>query len=387
MTNQLKEHWVQWRHHLHEHPELGFNEKKTANFVIKILNQYGIETYSEIGQTGVVGILKRGNSKKSIGIRADMDALPINESNEFKYRSRYKNRFHGCGHDGHTVMLLAAAEKLASTDKIDGTVYFIFQPNEENGLGATAMIEDGLFERFHIDAVYGMHNMPGMSLGTIAVRKGVMMAFEDNFVINILGSGGHSSMPHRCKDPVVVGAELINALQTVVSRCIDPLDSAVISVTEILSDGARNIIPSNVTIKGDIRGFSKSTQDIIEKRIKTLVVNIARAHDLKININYTKEFTMLENSDRETDIAIKAAIDVVGNDNIILNCQPVSCSEDFAKMLKIKPGSYILIGNGIEGCYGKPLHNPHYDFNDELLEIGSAYWVKLVENELELRHQ
>jgi len=372
--------WIGWRHDIHRHPELGFGEERTAGVVSALLESFGIETHTGIGRTGVVGVLRRGSSSHSIGLRADIDALPIEEANTFPHRSVIDRQFHGCGHDGHTTMLLGAAQTLASGDTFDGTVHFIFQPNEENGLGALAMMEDGLFERFPMDAVYGMHNMPGIPAGNFAVRKGPMMTFEDNFVISIKGLGGHASMPDRTRDPVVVGAEIISALQTVVARSLNPMASGVVSVTEIHTDGARNVIPSNVTIKGDTRGLSNATQALLEKRMRELVVNIGRAHNVEVTLDYSHEFIVLKNTDHETDLAVQAAIDTVGVDNVVSDCEPAACSEDFARMLRAKPGCYVLIGNGTDGHNGRPLHNPGYDFNDEVLETGAAWWVRLTEN-------
>jgi hippurate hydrolase len=374
------EKWLAWRRDIHKHPELGFGEQRTASVIAGLLESFGIETYTGIGQTGVVGVLQRGGSDRSIGLRADIDALPIQEANTFEHRSVNDSQFHGCGHDGHTAMLLAAAEQLASSDEIDGTVHFIFQPNEENGLGALAMMKDGLFERFQMDAVYGMHNMPGIPAGTFAVRKGSMMTFEDNFVISIRGSGGHASMPNRTRDPVIVGAEIINSLQTIVARSLDPMASGVVSVTEIHTDGARNVIPSNVIIKGDTRGLSDDTQQLIEERMRELVVNIGKAHGVEVTLDYSHEFIVLNNTGHETDLAVQAAIDTVGPDNVISDCEPAACSEDFAQMLQAKPGCYLLIGNGTEGQNGRPLHNPGYDFNDEVLATGAAYWTRLARN-------
>jgi len=363
--DKVTENWIAWRQDIHRHPELGFGEERTAAMVARILQGFGIETHTGIGNTGVVGVLRRGNSERAIGLRADIDALPIQEANEFDHRSVNDRKFHGCGHDGHTAMLLAAAERLSSTDSIDGTVHFIFQPNEENGLGALAMMDDGLFDRFRMDAIYGMHNMPGIPAGTFAVRKGPMMTFEDNFVISIKGLGGHASMPNRTRDPVVVAAEIISALQTIVARSLNPMDSGVVSVTEVHTDGARNVIPSNVTIKGDTRGLSDHVQALIEQRMRELVVNIGRAHNVDVTLDYSHEFIVLNNTDEETDIAIRAAIDTVGPDRVIPDCEPAACSEDFAQMLRERPGCYVLIGNGTEGHNGRPLHNPSYEPSDD----------------------
>lgn len=380
--NKSNENWVGWRRDIHRHPELGFGEERTSAVVAERLESFGIETHTGVGGTGVVGVLRRGSGARSIGLRADIDALPIQEANEFDHRSVNDGQFHGCGHDGHTAMLLAAAETLSAAESIDGTVNFIFQPNEENGLGALAMMDDGLFERFEMDAVYGMHNMPGIPAGHFAVRKGSMMTFEDNFVISIRGLGGHASMPNRTRDPVVVAAEIISALQTIVARSLNPMDSGVVSVTEIHTDGARNVIPSNVTIKGDTRGLSDHVQALIEKRMREIVVNIGKAHNVDVTLDYSHEFIVLNNTDVETDIAIRAAVETVGEDRVVPDCEPAACSEDFAQMLRAKPGCYLLIGNGTDGHHGRPLHNPGYDFNDDVLATGAAYWVRLAENVL-----
>jgi hippurate hydrolase len=382
--SSLEPEWIAWRRDIHQHPELGFREERTAGEIAARLRAFGIETHAGIGRTGIVGVLRRGTSERAIGLRADIDALPIQEANDFAYRSVNESRFHGCGHDGHTAMLLAAAQTLAGSDRLDGTVNFIFQPNEENGLGALAMMADGLFERFPMDEIYGMHNMPGIPAGNFAVRKGPMMTFEDNFVIAIEGLGGHASMPNRTRDPVIVAAEIISALQTIVARSLNPMLSGVVSVTEILTDGARNVIPSHVTIKGDTRGLSGEAQELIETRMRDIVTNIGRAHNTEVTLDYSHEFIVLENTARETDIAIQAAIATVGEDRVVPDCEPAACSEDFAQMLNAKPGCYLLIGNGTDGHNGRPLHNPGYDFNDEVLPTGAAYWVNLAERALSM---
>ncbi len=374
--------WAEWRRDMHRQPELGFREIETAAKIADCLKTLGIEVHTGIGETGVVGVIRRGKGKRSLGLRSDIDAIPIQEQNEFLHRSRHDGIFHGCGHDGHTAMLLSAAEKLASSDTIDGTVYFIFQPNEENGLGALAMMKDGLFEKFPMDSVYGMHNMPGIPAGAFAVRKGPMMTFEDNFVITITGRGGHASMPNLGIDPVVVSAEIIQGLQSIVSRSLDPMEAGVVSVTEILTDGARNVIPTTVTLKGDTRGLTEDTQTLIEHRMRQLAEHIGAAHGASVSLAYSHEFVVLNNSDKETEIAADAARSVVGTDLVDAECAPASCSEDFAQMLKAKPGCYILIGNGTDGAIGRPLHNPKYDFNDDLISVGAQYWVALSERVL-----
>jgi len=374
-----------WRHDIHKHPELGFQENRTAGKVAELLAEFGLDVHTGIGTTGVVGVLKRGAGDQAIGLRADIDALPIQEANIFEHRSVHDGVFHGCGHDGHTAMLLAAARHLAESGEFDGTTYFIFQPSEEDGRGALAMIEDGLFERFPMKAVYGMHNMPGIPAGHFAVKQGVIMTSEDIFVITIKGRGGHASMPDRAIDPVVIGAEVIVALQSIVSRSVAAKDWGVVSVTEILTDGARNVIPSTVTIKGDCRAMSTKTQDLIETRMREIVAGITAAHRAEGSVEYRNDFVVTVNTLDETDAAIAAARKVAGEPAVDPDCPPCPASEDFARMLQAKPGCYIMIGNGLDGHCGATLHNPSYDLNDEILAVGADYWVALVEAQLPTR--
>ncbi len=366
-----------WRQDIHKHPELGFDENRTAAKIAELLREFGLEVHTGIGGTGVVGVLKRGTCERAMGLRADMDALPIQEQGAPHYKSIHNGVFHGCGHDGHSAMLLGAARYLSLQGDFDGTVYFIFQPNEENGLGALAMINDGLFDRFAMESIYGIHNMPGIATGNFAVRKGEMMAFEDNFVIQLKGVGGHASMPHKTIDPMVVGAEIISALQTIVSRSIGAEQWAVVSVTEFITDGARNIIPSNVTIKGDTRGLDTDVQVKIEERMRKIVEGICGAYGVENTVEYTHEFIVLHNSVLETNAAIKAARSTVGMQRVEPKCDTFSCSEDFAQFLKYVPGCYILIGNG-DSADDAGLHNPYYDFKDDILNVGASYWVNLV---------
>lgn len=371
-----------WRRDIHKHPELGFREERTAAKVADLLEDFGLEVHRGIGTTGVVGVLRRGQGNRAIGLRADMDALPIQEANDFPHRSVNEKVFHGCGHDGHTTMLLGGAKRLAADSDFDGTVYFIFQPSEEDGRGALSMIDDGLFERFPMEAVYGMHNMPGIPAGHFAVRKGSMMTSEDIFVITIQGRGGHASMPDRTVDPVVIGAEVVLALQTIVSRSVGPQDWGVVSVTEMLTDGARNVIPSRVTIKGDCRALTPETQAHIEARMRQIVAGVCAAHGAEGKVDYRQDFVVTVNTPAETEAAVEAARQVAGEPAVDANCPTCGGSEDFARMLQKKPGCYVLIGNGLEGHCGSSLHNPHYDLNDEILSTGCDYWVTLVENQL-----
>ncbi len=374
-----------WRQDIHKYPELGFQENRTAGIIAGLLAEFGLDVHAGIGTTGVVGVLTRGVAEQAIGLRADMDALPIQEANTFEHRSVHDGVFHGCGHDGHAAMLLAAARQLAGSGNFDGTAYFIFQPSEEDGRGALSMIEDGLFERFPMNAVYGMHNMPGIPAGHFAVKEGTIMTSEDIFVITIKGQGGHASMPDRTIDPVVIAAEVILALQSIVSRSVAPQDWGVVSVTEVLTDGARNIIPSTVTIKGDCRAMSTNTQELIAARMREIVAGITAAHGAEGSVEYRNDFIVTVNTADETAAAIAAARKVAGEPAVDADCPPCSASEDFARMLQVKPGCYILIGNGLDGHCGATLHNPNYDLNDEILTIGADYWVALVEAQLPSR--
>lgn len=384
-TDSPQSEMTAWRQDIHKHPELGFNEVRTSGKVAELLEAFGLEVHRGIGTTGLVGILRKGQGNRAIGLRADMDALPIQEANEFQYRSVNDKVFHGCGHDGHTAMLLGAAKQLADSGDFDGTVYFIFQPSEEDGRGALSMIDDGLFERFPMEAVYGMHNMPGIAAGHFAVRKGAMMTSEDVFEITIQGRGGHASMPDRTVDPIVIGAEVVLTLQTIASRSVGPQDWCVVSVTEMQTDGARNIIPSRVTIKGDCRALSPDIQKRIETRMREIVSGICMAHGAEGHVHYQQDFIATINSPAETEAAIAAARTVAGELAVDPDCPTCGASEDFARMLRVKPGCYILIGNGLEGHCGSSLHNPHYDLNDEILSTGRDYWKTLVEQQLPVR--
>jgi len=383
-TTGIAEDMRLWRRDIHKHPELGFDEDRTSGKVAGLLEDFGLEVHRGVGRTGVVGVLRKGSGNRAIGLRADMDALPIQEANDFEHRSVNDGVFHGCGHDGHTSMLLGAAKQLASAGDFSGTAYFIFQPSEEDGRGALAMIDDGLFERFPMEAVYGMHNMPGVPAGQFAVRAGAIMTSEDVFEITIQGRGGHASMPEKTIDPMVVGAEIVLALQTIPSRSIGPRDWCVVSVTEMLTDGARNVIPSCVTIRGDCRALSLEVQATIERRMREIVAGIAAAHGAEGHVDYRNDFVPTINSGPETEAAIAAAQEVAGVEAVDPDCPTCGASEDFARMLRVKPGCYIFIGNGADGdgrvC--PSLHNPHYDLNDGILANGRDFWVALVEGQL-----
>lgn len=382
-VNSTNQKMQQWRRHLHRFPETGFDVLDSAAFVAERLAEFGVEVHTQIGQTGVVGVLKKGESSRAIGLRADLDALQVNELNTFEYVSQNNGKMHACGHDGHTAMLLGAAETLAKEADFNGTVYFVFQPNEEHGLGAKAMIKDGLFERFPMEAVYGMHNMPGMKAGTLAMNDGAIMAGEDNFVITIQGRGGHASQPHHHIDPVPICGEILTALQTIVSRSIDPSERAVVSVTEIETDGTVNVIPSTIVIKGDCRNFNEQVSKHIKKTMQRLVMGICAAYGAQVSFDYQMLFPPTINHAKQASFAQQAAIATVGFEQVDANTPALTISEDFASMLREIPGCYIFIGNGEDSEGGCMLHNPYYDFNDAILAVGRDYWVNLVCQQLD----
>ncbi len=380
----LQQQMVEWRHALHQHPEVGFEEVRTADYVAAVLESFGLEVHRGIGGTGLVASLTVGDGKGVIGLRADMDALAMAETAEGRpHVSRNAGCMHGCGHDGHMAMVLGAARILTESRDFNGTVRFIFQPAEEHGRGAKAMISDGLFERFPVDEIYGAHNIPGMPAGHIATRAGGIMASEDNFVIRIHGRGGHAARPQMVIDPLVIAAEIILALQTIVGRSVDPSDSAVVSCTEIHSDGIRNAIPSHVEIRGDTRSYSPQVQALLEKRMREICTGIASAHGATCEVEYTHEFVPTVNWPECTPVAIRAAQAVVGQENVDGNAAPIMASEDFGAFLKVVPGAFVFIGNGAPGTPGSiPLHNGKYDFNDEILPIGSRYFAELARSRL-----
>lgn len=372
-----------WRHHMHRFPECGFEVNKTSDFIADKLASFGIEVVRNIGDTGLVGILRNGDGAASIGLRADMDALQIHEKNLFDYRSQHEGKMHACGHDGHCAMLLGAAYELAHSRQFSGTAYFIFQPDEEHGQGAQAMINDGLFERFPMDAVYGLHNMPGLPAGTFTTRPGSIMASETSFEIVIDGIGGHAAMPHMGVDPLLTAAHIIVALQTIVSRNLSAIhETAVVSATELLTNGTVNVIPSQVTIKGDCRCFTESALKKIEESMERIVAGICQSTGAQYRFKFVHAFFPTINHFAETQHAIKAAEAVFGRDQVFGRCDPFTISEDFSSMLRIKPGCYSLLGNGIASVGGCALHNPTYDFNDGILEKGARYWVTLVRDQL-----
>ena len=379
-TQSLHNQLIEWRQDFHMYPELGFEENRTSSRVADFLNEFGLEVHQGMAKTGVVGILKKGSSNKSIGIRADMDALPIKETNTFNYVSKNQGKMHACGHDGHTTMLLGAAKYLAESGEFDGTVYFIFQPDEENTHGAKTMIDEGLFEKYSIDEVYAMHNIPNMKIGTLATRGGTITASENLFEIIIEGKGGHAALPHMTKDTITIGSQIINALQTIVSRKLNPVEKGVVSVTEFITDGKKNILPGNGLIKGDARALSDKSNDIIEKNMKEIVEGLALANGIKASVNYIRNCPVTINAELPTHKALKTAKKLVGEDKVDGNCEPRLFSEDFSIMSQNIPGCFILMGNGTNGSNGQPLHSSDYDFNDDALVVGSSYWSLLVEN-------
>jgi len=370
-----------WRRDIHAHPETAFEEHRTADVVAAKLAAFGIPVTRGIAGTGVVGTIKAGTSERAIGLRADMDALHIHEKNGFDHRSQNAGRMHACGHDGHTAMLLGAARYLAETRNFDGTVHVIFQPAEENEGGGRVMVEEGLFEKFPVEAVYGMHNWPGMPVGQFGVMKGPMMASFDIFELVVTGVGCHAAMPQRGVDPVVVAAELVGALQTIASRSISPLDAAVVSVTQIHAGDTWNVIPEEVVLRGTTRTFKPEIQDQVEAGIRRRAEGIAAAHGCTVTMRYERRYPATINSAAETDLAAGALTELVGEPNVLRDLAPTMGSEDFAFMLQAKPGCYVWIGNG-PGDGGCLLHNPAYDFNDEILPLGASYWARLVERTL-----
>jgi len=381
-TKSLHNQLVEWRQDLHMNPQIGFEEEYASKKVASLLKDFGLEVFEGIAKTGVVGVLKKGSGNKSIGIRADMDALPIHETNTFSYKSNIQDRMHACGHDGHTTMLLGAAKHLAEHGNFEGTVHFIFQPDEENCFGAKTMIDEGLFTKFAIDEVYAMHNIPGMEVGTFATKKGTITSSENLFEISFEGKGGHAALPHMTKDAIIIGSQIISALQTIVSRKLNPVEKGVVSVTEFITDGKKNILAGNGLIKGDARALSDKSNEIIEKNMRQLVKGICDVHGIPYEVSYTTTCPVTFNESKQAESATKAAMTLLGEENSNGDCEPRLFSEDFSIMSAAKPGCFVLMGNGTSGSHARPLHASNYDFNDELLVIGSSYWAALAEQQL-----
>jgi len=370
-----------WRRDIHAHPELGFQENRTSDLVAAKLQAFGCEVHRGVGRTGVVGMLRVGNSPRSIGLRADMDALPLQEANDFAHRSQNDGRMHACGHDGHTTMLLGAARYLAETRNFDGTVNFIFQPAEEGLGGAKAMVDDGLFERFPCDAVFGMHNRPGLAVGKFAIRRGPMMAGGAFFDIAVTGRGAHGARPESGVDSVVTASYITTALQTIVSRNVKPVDTAVLSVTQIHAGDAYNVIPQQAFIRGTARAFSTETLDLIQRNMGRIASGIATGMGATADLDFRALFPPLVNDAAETDFIADVAAELVGEANVNRNGGLIMASEDFAFMLNRLPGAYIQIGNG-DGAGGCEVHNPGYDFNDEASPFGASLFAMMVERKL-----
>ncbi|OKO87437.1 M20 aminoacylase family protein [Bradyrhizobium sp. AS23.2] len=368
---------VEWRHDLHAHPELAFEEKRTAAFIAERLTSFGLEVHTGRAGTGVVGVLRCGNGP-SIGMRADIDALPIEEAIGLPYASRHSGRMHACGHDGHTAMLLGAARVLAEARPKEGTFVFIFQPAEENEGGARVMVEQGLFSRFPVDAVYGAHNWPGLPCGHLAVHAGPVMAAFDTFEATIEGKGSHGAMPHQGVDPITIAAQLQIAWQTIVSRSVSPTDAAVISVTQIHAGDTWNVIPDKLVLRGTVRSFDPQVRDLLEAKMAQRADKICAALDASCRFVYQRRYPATINSVAEAGTARRAAALAVGGDRVVTDRPPSMGAEDFAFMLEQKPGAYIWIGNGPDAG-GRNLHSPHYDFNDTALPHGIRYWVRLAE--------
>jgi amidohydrolase len=372
-----------WRRDLHAHPELLYDVHRTAASVADKLKSFGCdEVVTGIGRTGVVGVIHgsrgRETARKVVGLRADMDALPIEEATEVPYKSTVPGKMHACGHDGHTAMLLGAARYLAETRNFAGTAVVIFQPAEEGGAGGKAMVQDGLMERFRIEEVYGMHNYPGLPVGDFAIRPGALMASADRLTIQIEGYGGHAARPHLTIDSVLVGAQMVNQIQSIVARNIDPLQSAVISICVFQAGSTDNVIPQTAFLRGTARSLNPRVRDVLEARLREVVEGTARLYGAKVTFTYKRDYPVTRNHERETAFASSVAAEVVGRDRVDDNTPPVMGAEDFSFMLEARPGAFIFVGNGDSAG----LHHPAYDFNDEVIPIGTSYWVKLVETAL-----
>jgi hippurate hydrolase len=370
-----------WRRDIHQHPELLYDVPRTASFVADRLKAFGCdEVATGIGQTGVVGVIRgRGApSQRTIGLRADMDALPIHETTNLPYQSTNPGKMHACGHDGHTAMLLGASRYLAESRNFSGTAVVIFQPAEEGGGGAKAMLDDGLIKRFGIQQVFGMHNMPTLPVGAFAIRKGTLLASADRFTINIEGRGGHAAQPHAGIDPIVAGAQIVGALQSIAARNVDPLDSCVVSVTRFDAGTTFNVIPQTAQLLGTTRALLKETRDLVESRVVAIAKGVGAALDVQVDVDYIRGYPPTRNHDDETDFAVATARAVVGHDKVAADAPPVMGAEDFSFMLEARPGAFIFVGNGDSAG----LHHPGYDFNDAALPYGMSYWAELVESAL-----
>jgi len=371
------------RRDLHAHPELAFQESRTSARVVEYLKKWGIETHTGLAKTGVVGVIRNGKSNRGVGLRADMDCLPMHEASTFAHKSKHEGRMHACGHDGHTTMLLGAARYLAETRNFDGTAYLIFQPAEEGGGGGQVMVQEGLFDRFPANEVYALHNWPIMAPGTIAVRAGPMMAATDEVVITIRGKGGHAAVPQLTVDPVVAAAQVIGALQTIASRNVNPLDAIVVSICSLETSqiGAFNVIPEFVRLIGTVRSFRAETRDLAEKRVKEICSKTAEALGASAEIRYSRGYPATVNTEKEAAFAARVGERIFGKGNVVTDAEPTMGGEDFSYMLQARPGAYVWLGQGggPGGCF---LHNPNFDFNDEVIPLGAGYLAALVEDAL-----
>ena len=380
--SELHEQMVTWRHYIHKHPELSFKEEMTSDFIASVLESNNIEMHRGLAVTGIVATVHGTKKGKAIGLRADMDALPIQERNEFSHKSIHDGKMHACGHDGHSTMLLGAAVYLKENNDFSGTVHFIFQPAEEGGGGGRVMVEEGIFEKFPCEAVYGMHNWPGMAEGQFAVHDTAVMAANETLKITIKGKGGHAAMPDQCVDPIVIGAQIITAIQSVVSRNVAPLDSAVVSVTMVDAGFVSNVIPNEMNLTGSLRYFKSEVGDDVKKKIKTIAEGISQSMGATASFSSVPNYPATVNTPKHAKLCASAAEVVVGSTNVLRDEKPSMGSEDFSFLLNASEGAYIWIGNGLvpedgpEG--GCMLHNTQYDFNDEILPLGSSYWVELV---------
>ena len=376
---ELQGEVTEWRRHIHAHPELLYAVENTAAFVAEKLRAFGVdEVVTGIGRTGVVGLIRGKGEGRTIGLRADMDALPLTEITGKPYASQTPGKMHACGHDGHTAMLLGAAKYLAENRNFNGNIAVIFQPAEEGGAGGDAMVKDGMMERFQIAEVYGMHNMPGLPVGHFAIRKGAIMAATDEFTVSIKGVGGHAAMPHKTIDPIAIGAQIVSNLQLIASRSANPLKSVVVSVTTFNAGNAHNVIPNDASFAGTVRTLDPEMRDLAEQRFKQIVTGIATSHGAEVEIEFHRNYPVTFNHADETDHAIAVAEEIAGAGNVIPNIDPMMGGEDFSYMLLARPGAFIFVGNGDSAG----LHNPAYDFNDEAIAHGISYWVRLAEQRL-----
>ncbi|KEA03834.1 M20 aminoacylase family protein [Rhizobium rhizogenes] len=376
---ELQDEVTEWRRHIHTNPELLYAVEKTAAFVAEKLKAFGVdEVVTGIGRTGVVGLIRGKGPGRTVGLRADMDALPLTEISGKPWASTTPGKMHACGHDGHTAMLLGAAKYLAETRNFSGNVAVIFQPAEEGGAGGDAMVKDGMMERFEIAEVYGMHNLPGLPVGQFAIRKGPIMAATDEFTVTIKGRGGHAALPHKTIDPIAIGAQIITNLQLIASRSADPLKSVVVTVTKLNAGNAYNVIPDNAGFAGTVRTLDPAIRDLAERRFKQIVAGIAASHDAEVDIEFQRNYPVTFNHADETDYALAAARDIAGVTNVVPDVDPMMGGEDFSYMLNARPGAFIFIGNGDTAG----LHNAAYDFTDEAIAHGVSYWVRLAEQRL-----